>query len=592
MKRWPLLLVLAGCGGGGGAAALQQLLLTTLLTQFALLGGVNAAAFGSGDATTGEVATPVTVDGDATVAPGGTAQLSVDATQGMGSILLFMAGYQGHYRLDLVAPARPVQVDVTIDGAAAEQTLELMIVGVFNGQAGPPTVYSLEVSTAGDPRLCGDRIADLAPAASLVGSETILCCGSIVHASWVENGTSVSYRRSLDGGQTWTTATRLDDRGEVTASVLCCDGQDVYAFWISTGGRDSPQDTFHAAYSADGGANWSAPVLAGTLAHKAGDRDRLTRMTICCEGTTMHVGLLVSTEAGEVEVYAITSAARVQAFGALVLLQSTAAGNRDFGDPPDICCEGNRVHLVWAATLESGDRGGDHDIFLATSRNGGAGWEAPVRLEDGDFAGDSDDRRPSICCDALSIYALWDSTEDRNITLNFSHDAGVSWAGERSVDAGGRSVDSRHGRIACDNQSVYVVWQDNREAGDRDAPDYDICFRRSTNRGRGFGPLFLLDDAVAPPNGNSVFPDLCVDGNNIFVVWRDDREILEHVFANYSTDAGASFTQDCQVDQRTLTTLLGPPRLCCDGDTAFVMWLSGGSVLEAGRFAPATPDRR
>ena len=122
--------------------------------------------------------------------------------------------------------------------------------------------------------------------------------------------------------------------------------------------------------------------------------------------------------------------------------------------------------------------------------------------------------------------------------------------------------------IACTGRRVHVAWVDGR------AGLGDIRCNTSTTGTATWLPQDLRVNT--DPAGTAVRrdPAVCVDGTTVNVVWTDYRDTGPQIRSNRSTDAGRSFAS---IDQRVsvnlpLTHTNRDPRLCCSGDTLYVVW--------------------
>jgi hypothetical protein len=89
--------------------------------------------------------------------------------------------------------------------------------------------------------------------------------------------------------------------------------------------------------------------------------------------------------------------------------------------------------------------------------------------------------------------------------------------------------------VASQNNSVYVVWQNNN------SPDQNVYFRRSADGGSTFDRVVRLSDSA--PGGSATDPHMAVSGNYVYVVWMDRRQVDENfkVIFRRSMDGGGTF---------------------------------------------------
>src|SRR5688572_802922 len=95
--------------------------------------------------------------------------------------------------------------------------------------------------------------------------------------------------------------------------------------------------------------------------------------------------------------------------------------------------------------------------------------------------------------------------------------------------------DSENPQISSEVNNTYVVWQE-----DTDPPfgNRDIFFARSTDGGQAFNTKNISNNT-----GDSVNPQISVEGNNVYVVWQEDGDI----FFSFSQDGGQAFSDPFKI---------------------------------------------
>lgn len=88
-----------------------------------------------------------------------------------------------------------------------------------------------------------------------------------------------------------------------------------------------------------------------------------------------------------------------------------------------------------------------------------------------------------------------------------------------------------------------------------------------------FGAEVRLDTDL-PGAGDSDGPQLIVDGARIYAVWRDDRQGVEALFFNRSTDGGVTWLDDDVFVAGSEGAGMGdnPTQFCSDGDRLYLSW--------------------
>jgi hypothetical protein len=126
-------------------------------------------------------------------------------------------------------------------------------------------------------------------------------------------------------------------------------------------------------------------------------------------------------------------------------------------------CSEDRIYIAW-----QDNRNGDFDIYFNYSTDGGTTWRAgDIRLDTGDSAGANKSENCEISCSGNNVYAVWH--DDRNgawdVYFNCSTDGGARWqTPDVRLDTGDSpgSYLSGLAQVASSGNQVYVVWQDQR----------------------------------------------------------------------------------------------------------------------------------
>ncbi len=211
-----------------------------------------------------------------------------------------------------------------------------------------------------------------------------------------------------------------------------------------------------------------------------------------------------------------------------------AAASLDNKWAPALAVSGPRIYVAWTDF-----RNYNWDIYTAHSR-GGASFSANRRIDD--FADlERIDDHPSISVDDRGgLHAVWADRRrtdgDTNIFYAGSIDGGQSFGANRQVDSSAVGFDPNrdtpsnqwHPRLVANGDDLMVVWQDNRLGNN------DIFFARSRDRGASFDADERVDDSGAGASSQAR-PDIGVDkgdptGRTVYVVWEDDRTGLPAVF--------------------------------------------------------------
>ena len=134
---------------------------------------------------------------------------------------------------------------------------------------------------------------------------------------------------------------------------------------------------------------------------------------------------------------------------------------------------------------------------------------------------------------------------------------GATWTQKRVTYNKGQSMTPA---IAVNGPNVYVVWSDNTPG------DSEIFFQKSTTGGVTGRPV----KGLTSNTGDSEFPDIAVDGTNVYVVWSDDTPGNHEIFFIRSNDSGEHWSS-----AQRLTDTAGRssrPRIAVNGPNIYLVW--------------------
>ncbi|MBL9086968.1 MAG: exo-alpha-sialidase [Planctomycetia bacterium] len=196
---------------------------------------------------------------------------------------------------------------------------------------------------------------------------------------------------------------------------------------------------------------------------------------------------------------------------------------------------------------------------------------ADLRI-DTDAAGAAASIVPDVACDGNTVAVVWQDQRAGlpEVFYRTSLDGGVTWmltdARLPRLPAG--LVASTNPRVAVSGLAVYAVWQDNRNGA------ADVFFNRSLDGGMTWlVPDVRLDTDVAGAAASEA-PRLALAGTNVYVVWQDARNGARDIYLNRSADAGTTWLA---ADVRLDTNAAGvagshEPRIAASGAYVYVTW--------------------
>jgi uncharacterized repeat protein (TIGR02543 family) len=359
---------------------------------------------------------------------------------------------------------------------------------------------------------------------------------------------------------------------------IACSGDNVYAVWEDR--RNGKKDIYFN-YSTDGGASWQTSDIRLDTGDSPGAHDSYD-IQIACSGDNVYV-VWHDARNGPRDIYFNYSTDGGVSWQIPdIRLDTGDSPGAGYSWYPQIACSGDNVYVVWHDYRTDLNA----DIYFNYSTDGGASWQTPdIRLDTGDSPGVHGSYSPDIVYSGDNVYVVW--MDDRNgefkydIYFKYSPDGGVNWPTQEirinTGDTPGTS-ESWSPQIACSGDNLYVVWEDERNGEYK----FDIYFNFSTDGGATWQTSDIrLDTGDSPGASESSSPQIACSGDNVYIVWHDYRNtplIYTDIYFNYSTDGGATW----QIPDIRLDTGDSPgaseswsPQIACSGENVYVVWYDG-----------------
>lgn len=285
---------------------------------------------------------------------------------------------------------------------------------------------------------------------------SIAVAGNIVHVVWhseLDNGYEICYKRSEDGGITWTTDIRLTNVPLFSGyPSLAVSGNIVHLTWYDE--RDGNYEIYYKR-STDGGLTWETDTR---LTNNPGYS---WSSSIVTSGDLVHL-VWFNNLSGNEEIFYKRSIDGGSTWEEEIRLSNNPA----YSDNTSVAVSGNEVHVVW-----QDNRDGNYEIYYRRSTDGGLNWEPEARLTF--FAGNS--YNPSIVSYGLNLHCVWYDSRDGNYEIYYkrSTDCGTTW--EDDLRLTDDPASSAFPFMAVQDSIVHVIWQDDRDGNP------EIYYKRNLN---------------------------------------------------------------------------------------------------------------
>jgi BNR repeat-like domain len=319
---------------------------------------------------------------------------------------------------------------------------------------------------------------------------------------------AVYYKKSLDGGDTWTTGKRITwglRLFRIPDLAVDSSGNPHVAWYEDAYGHN---EIFYKK-SPDGGATWAATkrLTWGT------SWSRYPDIVIDSSGNPEVVWQ--DEMSGNWEVYHRKSTDGGNSWTAFQRLTWNAGESEN---PAMALDPSNSPYLVWSDTTP-----GPSKIFYKKSVDGGASWSTAKRISW--TSGNS--VNPDIAADSSGrLHVVWSDSAPGNNEIYYakSTDGGATWTASQRITwtlgSSGRPV------IVVDPSGhLHVVWEDDTPGNN------EIYYKKSTDG----GVTWTASQRLTWNAGESRWPDIAADPDgNLHVVWFDDtpgnREIFYRKF--------------------------------------------------------------
>jgi hypothetical protein len=389
-----------------------------------------------------------------------------------------------------------------------------------------------------------------------------------VHVVWFD--AQIHYRRSLDDGRTWLAPLVLS-RAAVRSehAAVAVEGRNVYVAWHELSGSQ-PRIVFRR--SVDRGATWAPEErLTNPAIHSA-------HPSVAAANGRVHITWFDGRHGDLLpEIYTRHSRDGGQTWQPEQRISESNA-------PSWVSTIEANGLVVWVGWVDYID--GNEEEYARRSVDGGETWLPAVRMT-GEAA---DSWAPSIAIAESTIHFAWFDRRDAGVT-----DADIEWKLNEALvltglpasappprDPANYYLHSFGQRIAMKKQQllarlplwvaaggdlkrVEAILLEYQQLEQRWADGWEIYVKRSTDGGESFSEDRRLTHAPRA----SQRPSITARGQDVAVVWFDMRDGGVDIYAKFSFDGGARWSEDVRVT-RSGTAILASTARSAEGQ--HIVW--------------------
>jgi len=266
-----------------------------------------------------------------------------------------------------------------------------------------------------------------------------------IHLVWEDDtpgNVEIFYKKSTDGGTTWSVTKRLTSTPEGSyAPAMAIDSNDaIHVVW---GDYTSVMSDIYYTSSADGGANWSPVKILTNTSTWSG-----TAAIAVLPDDSIHV-VWEESLPGNIDIYYLRSTDSGASWSAVRRLTWTSGYSRD----PAIGTS-QTIHVGWTDNTP-----GNSEVYYKKSTDGGTTWSVIKRLTW--TSGDS--YAPALARDSNDILRLvWHDSTPGNYEIYYKSgpEGGTAWSASQRVTW--TLGESAWPAMAIDSDNnIHIVWQDD-----------------------------------------------------------------------------------------------------------------------------------
>jgi hypothetical protein len=246
---------------------------------------------------------------------------------------------------------------------------------------------------------------------------------------------------------------------------------------------------------------------------------------IAANGNTLHVVWEDERVGGPTEIFYKRSSDGGSNWGADTRLSTLSA----YSYMPTVAVSGQLVFLIWDVN--------ERYLYFKRSTDGGLNWGSDIYLTT--YTNSNANAYPSMTASGQTIHVVWvDSRNGYNVYYKRSTDGGLSWNADTQLSSNSLSTQSPYQSVCVNGQVVHAVWSSNNSGS------YQVYYKRSTDNGLSWSTDTIL---TSNTDASLIYPSASVTGQNVHIVWNDDRDGNQEIYYKHSTDAGISWGSDTRL---------------------------------------------
>jgi hypothetical protein len=221
-----------------------------------------------------------------------------------------------------------------------------------------------------------------------------------------------------------------------------------------------------------------------------------------------------------------------------------------------VACSGNLVHVVY----NDFSSGSFSDVGYLKSSDGGLNWSLPTRMT---FNSSGGSINPAVTSLGEFVHVTWYDLRNSLVDIYYkrSTDSGVNWQPDIRISFLGSSASAIEPTIAASDNLAHIAWQDTRHGLE------EIYYKRSTDHGETWGAGIRLTNQAA----ESKEPHLAASGLNVHLVWYDWRDGNAEIYYKRSLDGGVNWDPDFRLTNNSEVSVSSSISL--NGNNIFVVWV-------------------